>query len=81
MNTTLGTGDVQLSEGFLAWRKWVSEDPDLGARRLLQLTCPHLSEQKCEAYDAPFPDIRYKANVRHFPKIDQKFQSQSKNQC
>jgi hypothetical protein len=81
MNTTLGTGDVQLSEGFLAWRKWVSEDLDLGVRRLLKLTCPHLSEQKCEAYDTPFPDIRYKANVRGFPKIDQKFQPQSKNQC
>lgn len=40
MNTTLGTGDVQLSEGFLAWRKWVGENPDLGAGRLLHLTCP-----------------------------------------
>jgi hypothetical protein len=34
MNTTLGTGDLQLSEGFLAWHKWVSENPDLGAGRL-----------------------------------------------
>jgi hypothetical protein len=53
MNTTLGTGDVQLSEGFLAWRKWVRENPDLGAGRLLHLTCPHLSDQECAAYDAP----------------------------
>jgi haloalkane dehalogenase/tRNA(adenine34) deaminase len=69
MNTTLGTGDVQLSEGFLAWRKWVRENPDLGAGRLLHLTCPHLSDQECAAYDAPFPDVRYKAGVRRFPEM------------
>jgi len=69
MNTTLGTGDVQLSEGFWAWRKWVRENPDLGAGRLLHLTCPHLSDQECAAYDAPFPDVRYKAGVRRFPEM------------
>ncbi len=69
MNTTLGTGDVQLSKGFLDWRAWVSKNPDLSAGRLLKLTCPHLSEKECAAYDAPFPDIRYKAGVRRFPEI------------
>ena len=69
MNTILGTGDVQLSEGFLAWRKWVRENPDLGAGRLLHLTCPHLSDRECAAYDAPFPDVGYKAGVRRFPEM------------
>lgn len=69
MNTTLGTGDVQLSKGFLEWRKWVSEHPDFRAGRLLKLTCPHLSDQECAAYDAPFPDVRYKAGVRRFPEM------------
>lgn len=69
MNTTLGTGDVQLSEGFIDWRNWVRKNPDLGAGRLLHLTCPHLSDQECAAYDAPFPDIRYKAGVRRFPEM------------
>jgi len=69
MNTTLGTGDVQLSKGFLYWRAWVSKNPDMSAGRLLKLTCPHLSEKECAAYDAPFPDIRYKAGVRRFPEI------------
>jgi len=69
MNTTLGTGDVQLSKGFLEWRAWVSKNPDMSAGRLLKLTCPHLSEKECAAYDAPFPDIRYKAGVRRFPEI------------
>ena len=69
MNTTLGTGDVQLSKGFLDWRAWVRKNPDMSAGRLLHLTCPHLSEAECAAYDAPFPDIRYKAGVRRFPEI------------
>jgi len=69
MNTTLGTGDVQLSKGFLDWRAWVSKNPDMSAGRLLKLTCPHLSKKECAAYDAPFPDIRYKAGVRRFPEI------------
>ena len=69
MNTTLGTGDVQLSKGFLEWRAWVRKNPDMSAGRLLKLTCSHLSEAECAAYDAPFPDIHYKAGVRQFPEM------------
>jgi len=69
MNTTLGTGDVQLSKGFLEWRAWVRKNPDMSAGKLLKLTCPHLSETEGAAYDAPFPDIQYKAGVRRFPEI------------
>lgn len=69
MNTTLGTGDVQLTKGFLDWRAWVRKNPDMSAGRLLKLTCPHLSEAECAAYDAPFPDIQFKAGVRRFPEI------------
>ena len=69
MNTTLGTGDVQLSKGFLDWRAWVRKNPDMSAGRLLKLTCPHLSDRECAAYDAPFSDINYKAGVRRFPEM------------
>jgi haloalkane dehalogenase len=69
MNTTLGTGDVQLSKGFLDWRTWVRKNPDLSVGRLLKRTCPHLSEGECAAYDAPFPDFNHKAGVRRFPEI------------
>ncbi|MBW2407475.1 MAG: hypothetical protein JRF17_08915 [Deltaproteobacteria bacterium] len=64
-----GYGRRSTFRGFLAWRKWVRENPDLGAGRLLHLTCPHLSDQECAAYDAPFPDVRYKAGVRRFPEM------------
>ena len=69
MNTTLASGDYLLSQGFVAWRAWVKKNPDLSAGRLLQLTCPHLSPAECSAYDAPFPDGRYKAGVRRFPEM------------
>jgi len=69
MNTTLGTGDVPLSEGFLAWRAYVAKNPDLACGKLLARTCPHLSAAEAAAYDAPFPDARYKAGVRRFPDL------------
>lgn len=69
MNTTLGTGDVPLSEGFLAWRAYVTKNPDLACGKLLARTCPHLSAAEAAAYDAPFPDARYKAGARRFPQL------------
>ncbi len=69
MNTMLGTGDYALSKGFLDWRAWVRQNPDLSPGRLMHLTCAHLSPPECAAYDAPFPDARYKAGVRRFPEM------------
>lgn len=69
MNTTLGTGDVDLPDGFVAWRTWVNQNPDMAVGKLMKRACPHLSEAECAAYDAPFPDARYKAGVRRFPNL------------
>ncbi|MFX1316155.1 MAG: haloalkane dehalogenase [Promethearchaeota archaeon] len=69
MNTALGVGDMPLPKGFLAWRKWNSEHPDLEPGRLIGRACPHLTEEEKNAYNAPFPDIRYKAGVHRFPNI------------
>lgn len=69
MNTMLGTGDEPLSQGFLAWRQWVREHPDMAVGRLLQCACPHLTDDEAAAYDAPFPDTRYLAGVRRFPEL------------
>ena len=69
MNTILGTGDYQLSEGFIAWREWSNKNPDMAIGRLMKRACPHLTDEECAAYDAPFPDKKYKAGVRRFPQI------------
>jgi haloalkane dehalogenase/tRNA(adenine34) deaminase len=69
MNTGLGTGDVSLSEGFLAWRDWTHKHPDMDIGRLMERACPHLTAEERTAYEAPFPDASYKAGVRSFPHL------------
>jgi len=69
MNTALGTGDVPLSEGFLAWRAWANKNPDMDIAKLMKRSCPHLSDAEASAYAAPYPDATYKAGVRRFPNL------------
>lgn len=69
MNTTLGTGDAPLSPGFLGWRQWAAEHPDMEVGKLLGRACPHLTADERAAYDAPFPDARHKGGVRRFPQL------------
>jgi len=69
MNTALGTGDVPLTEGFLAWRAFSNANPDMAIGRLLKRSCRHLSDAEVAAYDAPFPDATFKSGVRRFPNL------------
>lgn len=69
MNTDIATGDVPLSEGFIAWRAYSAKNPDMAVGKLLARACPHLTAAEAAAYDAPFPDVRYKAGVRRFPPL------------
>jgi haloalkane dehalogenase len=69
MNTTLGTGDAALGDGFLAWRAFSNKNPDMDIARLMQRACPHLSDAEAAAYAAPYPDASYKAGVRRFPNL------------
>jgi haloalkane dehalogenase len=69
MNTALGTGDRPLGEGFLAWRDWCAKNPDMAVAKLMARACPSLSPGEAAAYEAPYPDVRYKAGVRRFPQL------------
>jgi haloalkane dehalogenase/tRNA(adenine34) deaminase len=69
MNTALGTGDVPLGEGFLAWRAFSNSKPDLDIAALMKRSSPTLTDAEAAAYAAPFPDARYKAGVRRFPNL------------
>lgn len=69
MNTAFATGDMPLGKGFVEWRGWVAQNPDMDVAKLMQRACPQLSPQECAAYAAPFPDVGYKAGVRRFPQI------------
>ena len=69
MNTMLGTGDVPLGEGFIAWRAHVNKNPGIDCGKLLGRACPHLSAAEAAAYEAPYPDSASKAGVRRFPNL------------
>lgn len=69
MNTTLGTGDTPLSQGFLGWRTFSNSRPDMDIAGLMARACPHLGAAEAAAYAAPFPDASYKAGVRRFPNL------------
>ena len=69
MNTTLGTGDAPLGEGFLAWRAFSNSKPDMDVAALMKRAVPSLSDDEAAAYAAPYPDARYKAGVRRFPNL------------
>lgn len=69
MNTTLATGDVPLSPGFLAWRAMCAQNPDFNVARLFARGNPQMSAAECEAYEAPFPDRGHRAALRAFPAL------------
>jgi haloalkane dehalogenase len=69
MNTALGTGDVPLGEGFLAWRAFSNSKPDMDIAALMKRAVPSLSDAEAAAYAAPYPDARYKSGVRRFPNL------------
>ncbi|MBS4046121.1 MAG: alpha/beta fold hydrolase [Alphaproteobacteria bacterium] len=69
MNTALGTGDMPLTQGFLDWRAWNNKNPDMAIAKLMQRSCPHLSDAEAAAYEAPYPDRDYKGGVRRFPNL------------
>jgi pimeloyl-ACP methyl ester carboxylesterase len=69
MNTFLATGDVPISDGFLAWKAFSNSRPDMDVAALLQRSTPILTDAEAAAYGAPFPDARYKAGVRAFPDL------------
>jgi haloalkane dehalogenase len=69
MNTGLGTGDVPLGEGFLAWRAFNNSHPDMDIAGLMQRAVPGITPEEATAYAAPYPDATYKAGVRRFPNL------------
>ncbi len=68
MNTTIPVGEP-VSEGFTRWRDFNRSRPDLDIAGLMQRSQPDMSAAEAAAYDAPFPDVRFKAGVRRFPEL------------
>ncbi len=68
MNTGLPAGE-EAPAGFALWRAFNRSQPDLNVGELMKRATPILSEAEMAAYDAPFPDMRYKGGVRRFPEL------------
>lgn len=68
-NTALPTGQGA-NEAFERWRTFSQEVPELPISEILQLgAVGELPAEVLAAYDAPFPDERYKAGARVFPLL------------
>ena len=68
MNTVLPVGQP-LGPHFYEWRALVRKTPDLPVGQTIRAITPPLTDQELAAYDAPFPDARFKAGVRTFPEL------------
>ncbi|MGH7895418.1 MAG: haloalkane dehalogenase [Candidatus Binatia bacterium] len=69
-NTFLPTGDVAAGPAFLAWKQYSQTTPDFHVGGIVRGGCAtDLAPEVIAAYDAPFPDDRYKAGPRQFPVL------------
>ena len=56
--------------GFLYWRKFCAESPDLDIGQLMgEVSVRPLTEAEITAYSAPFPDQGYMSGARRFPSL------------
>ncbi len=68
MNTVLPVGQP-LGPHYYEWRALVRSQPDLPVGQTIRAITPQLTDQELAAYDAPFPDRRFKAGARTFPEL------------
>ena len=69
MNTAIPVGEP-ISDGFLRWKRFAAGVPEIPTGGLVATDAREaLNLLDVVAYDAPFPDNRYKAGVRRFPQL------------
>jgi haloalkane dehalogenase len=69
-NTFLPTGDHKPSDAFFAWQTYAQSVPELPVGGIVRSGCHHaVAPEVIAAYEAPFPDERYKAGARQFPML------------
>jgi haloalkane dehalogenase len=69
-NTGFPTGDQPPSEAFKQWQEFSQTIPVFPVGVIVNGACVNkLSAETIAAYDAPFPEEKYKAGPRIFPKL------------
>ena len=72
MKTALPTGDEEIGPGFLAWREYVANTPDLAIGPLFGRAIVPEARRTPEilaGYDAPYPDRAYKEGAQALPSL------------
>jgi haloalkane dehalogenase len=72
MNTGLPTGDQPPPEAFLRWREFVAGLSDMDVGQIMRMGMAHgeaIPDEVIAAYDAPFPDVRYKTGALVWPLL------------
>jgi haloalkane dehalogenase len=69
-NTGLPTGDQAVPDAFRAWQTFSQTASGLPVGKIVQSGCARgLAPEVVAAYEAPFPEERYKAGARQFPLL------------
>ena len=69
-NTALPTGDQPMGPAFESWREFSQTVEDFNSGRIVYGgTTKKLTEAEVAAYNAPYPDDRYKEGARQFPML------------
>lgn len=69
MNTAIPVGEP-VSDGFAIWKEFAGMAPEIPVAGLIATDAlAAVGMLDVLAYDAPFPDNRYKAGVRRFPQL------------
>lgn len=70
MNTGLPVSGKPLSPGFMAWREFATRNEDMDIGRVIDgATVSKLTPEVVAAYNAPFPDLRFKGGALKFPLL------------
>ncbi len=69
-NTMLPTGDHNPGEAFESWKKFSQEVPEFNSGGIIKgATTTDLPQAVIDAYNAPYPEERYKEGARQFPTL------------
>lgn len=70
MNTGMPDGSEPMSDVLQMWREYAASTPDLPIGIVIERgSVQELAPEVVSAYDAPFPDARYKAGAAVFPSL------------
>lgn len=69
-NGALPTGDIPANKAFKLWKNFASYSPWFPIGRIINsASFKALGKDEIAAYDAPFPNAKYQAGARAFPKL------------